>query len=477
MNGRTNSSDVTINEIVVNNGALIPLEAPTGFTSTVDDQTISFNYTDPVDKVASPGGELVAEFDHTIVVRKQGSQPTGPTDGDVVINSTTRNQYSGTPYIDNGLINDTQYHYGIYTYSKYGVVSDPLFGSATPTYFASISFDRVLYSSISTAESIDGLQATASNGRYAFFAYTESNMMDYEQLCLAINDELVSNNLVPQFSQAKTSARIGNNALIFTDSDSWLGSSSYYIDGALVQHALGQSFIGIPCSASVNNLIAYTFTSNDEGSGMGYRYDSNLLNQSIGVIPDSNSGPNKQLSGKNYAFFSGYTHFDSLNNNYEYLDTNYVYDINGTRKSFKTEYCRGSWISTSNCDEYALIYGGSSEYRDRTDSEYVYSVSKDLLVSELAKFEDPQLVGTFASHDAPTNGLGIVIVHKTSGYEDTQIITFDKRLVNTGAISNIPTGSSGGLRVSYEVQIPRAGDYIFIPNQYNFNQLYTLLNK
>ena len=98
MNGRTNSSDVTIQEI--NYGALIPLEAPTNLVLTPVNARVDITWTDPVDKVASPGGEDVALWDHTVIIRKAGSAPTGPDDGELIYTETSRNQHQYDVYSD-----------------------------------------------------------------------------------------------------------------------------------------------------------------------------------------------------------------------------------------------------------------------------------------------------------------------------------------------------------------------------------------
>ena len=129
MNGRTNS---TKDGDTIINGALIPLEPITNFDLVAQDKEILLRWEDPVDKTATPGGELVAEWDRTIIVRKIGSQPTSSTDGTIATTETTRNQYQATDFHDQGLINNTEYHYAAYAYSKYNVFSDGVFNQGTP---------------------------------------------------------------------------------------------------------------------------------------------------------------------------------------------------------------------------------------------------------------------------------------------------------------------------------------------------------
>ena len=117
----------------------IPLEACTAFSASAGNAKVELTWTDPKDKYATPegdisdtGDQLVSEWDHTILVRKTGSQPAGPNDGTVVVSSSVRNQYQSTGYTDTGLTNDTTYYYGVFAYNKDGVASEGAFVNATP---------------------------------------------------------------------------------------------------------------------------------------------------------------------------------------------------------------------------------------------------------------------------------------------------------------------------------------------------------
>lgn len=117
----------------------IPLDAPTSFSATAGNAQVELTWTDPLDKYATPEGEvsetgdqLVSEWDYTVLVRKTGSQPAGPNDGTVVVSSSVRNQYQSAAYVDSGLTNDTTYYYGVFAYNKDGVASSGAFVNATP---------------------------------------------------------------------------------------------------------------------------------------------------------------------------------------------------------------------------------------------------------------------------------------------------------------------------------------------------------
>lgn len=112
-------------------GEQIPLDAPTGFTGTAGNAQVTLTWTDPKDKYATPEGEiteegdqLVSEWAFTRIIRKTGSAPTGPNDGVLVVESSVRDQYASTGYVDSGLTNGTTYYYGAYAYNKDGVASE-----------------------------------------------------------------------------------------------------------------------------------------------------------------------------------------------------------------------------------------------------------------------------------------------------------------------------------------------------------------
>ena len=133
MNGRTNSSGTTINDLE------IPLDPCTNLIAKAGNGQVSLTWTDPKDKYATPEGEamedtdqLVSVWAYTRIVRKTGSAPASPNDGVLVVESSVRNQYQNTAYVDSGLTNDTTYYYGVFAINEDGVESEGTFENATP---------------------------------------------------------------------------------------------------------------------------------------------------------------------------------------------------------------------------------------------------------------------------------------------------------------------------------------------------------
>ena len=133
MNGRTNSSGSSVNDLQ------IPLDPCTNLECVAGNAQVKLTWTDPLNKYATPEGEvaedpdqLVSVWHHTVVIRKVGSAPVGIDDGIVVVSSEVKNQYQSTAYIDSGLVNDTTYYYGVFAINEDGVPGIPGIESATP---------------------------------------------------------------------------------------------------------------------------------------------------------------------------------------------------------------------------------------------------------------------------------------------------------------------------------------------------------
>ena len=90
--------------------------------STAGVQKITLTWDDPDDIVIS--GVVQAAWGGTKIVRKAGSIPISDGDGTIVVNSTTRNQYSVTGFEDNTVEFDTTYYYRAFPYTTEGTVTD-----------------------------------------------------------------------------------------------------------------------------------------------------------------------------------------------------------------------------------------------------------------------------------------------------------------------------------------------------------------
>lgn len=67
---------------------------------------------------------VLAQWKSTLLVRKIGSVPNSINDGIIILENTIRNQYSDTGYVDTNLIENNDYYYRFFTYSKDNVLGD-----------------------------------------------------------------------------------------------------------------------------------------------------------------------------------------------------------------------------------------------------------------------------------------------------------------------------------------------------------------
>lgn len=77
---------------------------------------VTITWTDPPD--LEYDGAIIAKWQGTLVVRKAGSAPENRFDGDIVVDSTERDQYASTGFVDTGLTNGTIYYYRFFPYDK-----------------------------------------------------------------------------------------------------------------------------------------------------------------------------------------------------------------------------------------------------------------------------------------------------------------------------------------------------------------------
>ena len=82
-----------------------------------DDAQVEITWTDPAD-ITTKRPEK-AEWLGTVVVRKENSAPKHRWDGELIVNSTTRDEYSEEPLIDNTIQPNKRYYYGIFPYYRH----------------------------------------------------------------------------------------------------------------------------------------------------------------------------------------------------------------------------------------------------------------------------------------------------------------------------------------------------------------------
>ena len=89
-------------------------------------------WDDPEDYVTADSRKVSWKF--TRIVRKLGSYPRNENDGTIVVDSSIRNQYSKTKFIDTGLSNYTTYYYSAFTCSTDNVYNYERVGGSIQVY-------------------------------------------------------------------------------------------------------------------------------------------------------------------------------------------------------------------------------------------------------------------------------------------------------------------------------------------------------
>lgn len=80
--------------------------------------SVKIKWTDPPDIITNE--PVPTTWDGTVVVRKEGSAPLHRWDGVLIVDSTTRDEYSTTALIDNTIEEGKTYYYGIFPYDTSG---------------------------------------------------------------------------------------------------------------------------------------------------------------------------------------------------------------------------------------------------------------------------------------------------------------------------------------------------------------------
>lgn len=129
INGVTLTGDKTTQDLKILDGSVPYLLSDVSDVLVVaDGQDVTITWTDPIDIV--DGETVITAWAGTKVVRKVGSAPDNVYDGDLVVDSKTRNQYSTNGYVDENLSVAT-YYYRFFPYSENGVYTTGQSASAT----------------------------------------------------------------------------------------------------------------------------------------------------------------------------------------------------------------------------------------------------------------------------------------------------------------------------------------------------------
>lgn len=149
-----------------------------------DNNEVSLKWTDPADIATNE--PCPATWAGTVVVRKEGSAPKHRWDGTLIVDSTTRDEYSVNALVDNTVEEGKGYYYGIFPYDTKGdyrftktiSTSSGLIYSIKTLYELQLNKvigDNVIYSTTIPDTSIDGIkdQSFSQFGTYVLPTYSD----------------------------------------------------------------------------------------------------------------------------------------------------------------------------------------------------------------------------------------------------------------------------------------------------------------
>lgn len=114
-------SDGTWEDISTGSGGGFPPADVSGLAAATGNGQVTILWGDPADTVLN--GTTIVKWAGSKLVRKEGAYPASPTDGILLVDSKTRDQYKTVGYADTGLTNGTTYYYAVFPYSDVGVVN------------------------------------------------------------------------------------------------------------------------------------------------------------------------------------------------------------------------------------------------------------------------------------------------------------------------------------------------------------------
>ena len=243
----------------------VPLDAPSSFAASAGNAKVTLTWTDPPDKTSQPSGQTIATWSYTRIVRKTGSQPTGPHDGELVVSSSVRDQYVTNGFVDDGLTNDTLYYYAAFAYNTDSVASEGAFGSATPQAGTPI------------VDLAEGTIITINeNGTPVEFYVTKHN---YEPALNTTSRTLIVRNAI--YDQRAWGQNPMHQDFSYSQIFSWLNGSYKNLFSDKVQQKMGETFypstISYTTVGTLSSAVFFLFKTEMGGSGSDFNVEGSKV--------------------------------------------------------------------------------------------------------------------------------------------------------------------------------------------------------
>lgn len=392
MNGKTNASDITINQVV--NGVLIPLEPATDFKIGSGSGRAYFTWTDPVDKYTTPGDELVSQWEKSVVVRKKDSAPSNIDDGTVVLTETVRNQYQTSQYVDESVEDDTTYYYSVYPVTTTGLTSDSVGGFAVIPMGGEPGFKTYLEDIFTPTQNPNDSTYIAGAANKSSLIITELNSGRATFLKRhALDLDLTYHPLESFTKENRQRDALGemDEYVIMTEgygtgrSDGTNRAAyTYAYDTDLTKTSLSPALLGgLGFSVTPTNRSCVMFAGGtgyqDYGTNRAEVINNDLTIQDIGPMKDTDHYGPYNLCGTYIGNYYIYGFGEDNDDNYYYINrTMYVWDDDYTKISGVHEASDNYWHDgyAYQVDEYALFWSGGSnadDYFETWDSSLTFS--------------------------------------------------------------------------------------------------------
>lgn len=393
MNGKTNATQE------INIGALIPLEPPTDVTTKSLDKKAEITWTDPVDKYATPGGESVAEWMKSVLVRKVDSEPISVNDGTIILQTTIRDQYQSSPYTDENLVNGTNYYYRAFAYSNYEVISNgSLSNIATPRNAYPVNLGNSKDDVIAELPDVDFYYSNAM--------YTAEGIN--KGIIICTSQSVASNNYLYAYDKnlVQTSSR-GNMGTAYSN----LNVGHLDNVGLVSIGGGGGSTYGNKVYAINDDLVVSSPTEYPKDINRGI---IESFNGHIMLVEPNDS--NKSVNGydENFVF--------TTVANLPYLFCGNIYGNNGRVTS-------GNGTASAN-DQWMVIGGVINNYSilDTLWEAYTVALSPDYVQTDLGKCEVPFAAATGIS-TTKYNILSYGITSQWMGNNQAGAVVYDQNLI------------------------------------------------
>ena len=357
-------------------GVRIPLEAPTAFSLAPQDGKFLLTWTDPVDKVATPGGEAVATWNYTIVIRKVGSVPQTPTDGIEILREHTRNQYQSTAYVDDSYIeNGVTYYYAVFAVSTIGVLSEPATANGEPM---PASPEFLKNETISPINKDDSSVSATQNHVVIVGGDNGSGIStDLSTVVTTFDVNLTKGTLSPYNSVYATPGQFNGHAIFMGGGSSKYGGTAdngvrAYTPSLTTRNLSmrnphsGDNVIGLGCSET-----HVLFAGGEDESTIVDGYNTAFTRVSPTALSSGVSGMSGCSVGEHIIFAGGYprnapTAYSSTLTKIENLSALYQSTDSGGN---------GDYMATATTGTYALFAGNNREHRSSSSASYYNQIT------------------------------------------------------------------------------------------------------